>query len=343
MSPANAFIRGGRYLAMLATLLVPLASPGQADKSGAKKHLQDLAALYASLAITDVEMPSGALQAADAFRPTFKITNQTDRTLAVPLKAGLPVDKACILGQSMWTVRRVGGTMAKGEVPRIFMGHNGPVLAETVEPKAVMEIPPPSEGQTIRWMELQAGDYEVTLDFGIPNGPKVKPVVRKFRVENNASAADMAKDKAEAMNSSRQSFGDFAHNIFASTEPGELTLSNLKLKAGAPLQAVYVIKKAAGQKIPSPSAQNKQYALGYAFRLHKPAGPKARPPLWSKELLLNWDSIAVLREKGSFSMILPLETNGLAPGAYEVSVEVLHVESAGNAPRPQKLRFTVVK
>lgn len=343
MSTKKLRLRGSGCLALLLAVLIPNAALSQTPNSSDKNYLKEMAGLYGSLAITDVKIPPGPFQATDAFKPTFSITNQTGRSLTVPLKPGLPVDKACILGQSIWTIRRVGGAPAKRETPLIFIGHMGPVLAQMVEPKATMAIPPPSEGQTIKWMELRTGDYEVIMDFGIPNGPKVKPVVRRFRVENSASATELAKGKAAAMKSSRQSFGDFAHDVFAATKPGVLTLSNLEVKAGAPLEATYVIERAAGREVPSPDAQNRQYALGHSFRLRKSSGPKGQPPIWSKELLLNWNSIDVLREKGTFSMVLSLETNRLTPGAYELSVEVLHVEGAGNAPKPQQLRFTVIK
>lgn len=324
-------------------MLAPFAVHGQADKAATKKYLKEMATLYESLAITEVEMPQTVFQAPDIFRVNFKIANLTGRPLAVPLKPGLPADTACIIGQPIFSIRRVSGGQGKREPPRVYVGFIGSAVASVIEPKAVLAVRPPLSGQMVKSLALAAGDYELTMDFGVHNGPKVKSVIRKFRVENSTTAAELAKEKAAGMNNSRQPFGEFAQSIFAAVKPGELTLSNAEARAGAPIQASYVIEKADGRELPSPDAQNRQYALNHSFRLHKSGGQKNGPPIWSKEILLTWDHVTILRERGSFAMSFTLETVGLLPGAYELSVEVLHVEGAPNAPRPPKERFVIVK
>jgi len=332
-----------RLLALGVALLAPFVVHGQADKAATKKYLKEMATLYESLAITEVEMPQAVFQATDIFRASFKIANQADRTLAVPLKPGLPADAACIVGQPIFSIRRVSGSMGKREPPRVYVGFIGSTLASAIEPKALLIVRPPLSGQMIKSLALTTGDYELTMDFGIHNGPKVKSVIRKFRVENSTSPSELAKERAAWSNSSRQSFVEFAQSIFAAVKPGELTLSKAESRAGAPLQASYVIEKADGRELPSLDGQNRPFALGYTFRLHKPGAQKYGPPIWSKEIVLTWDSLAILRDRGSFTMSVTLETVGLAPGPYELSVEALHAEGITNAPRLLKERFVIVK
>jgi hypothetical protein len=123
MKTRTAVSWGIRTIALMVAVVVPLGSHGEPEKPLPQKYLKDMEALYGSLAITDAYVKDPQ-QTTETFRPRFKITNLTNRTLEVPLMPGLPPDKACVLGKATCTIRLIGDAHPKGAKP-IFSEGSG--------------------------------------------------------------------------------------------------------------------------------------------------------------------------------------------------------------------------
>ncbi len=327
-------------LAWMLTALTPAAMLAQAEKPASKKYLKDMATLYESLAITDVKVkdpqPTNTM-----FRPYFKITNLTDRALEVPLRPGLNPDKACILGLATCRLRRVGDKIPKTEATHLFQSGVEDVRL-LIAPKATVSVEIPTM-LSLKGRDLQTGDYEVVLEYGLLNGPKVKPVVKRIRIENTETGMT-AKQRADQSKSDRDEYDQYCRAIFAAVKPYEVSLSLDKAKVGVPVEASFVLSKVEGQPLPDPYVSGKQpHTLAFSFSLLKVGGAKNQPPAWRDGLLLSPYTLAPLNKEGVLRKTFRIETHGLTPGSYDFVVEVARGGGTDNSPRPQRLRLTIVR
>ena len=343
-------------LILAGLLMVPLLLQAEADSSATRKHRKDLSVLYESLEISDITLKQTAYKGDDLFSPTFKIKNTTSRTLTVPEMPGRPGVSSSALGQATWTIRRIGPTHNKNEANRTISGNQGPVVIPTLAPNADVDIPPPRVpgspgGQTIAQMNLTSGEYEITFGFGLPNGPQVKPQAARFLVDNPEAKGQRARDNEKKAKAMHMSFDEFVDEIFTATKQGEINLSLRQVKAGAPLEASFLLSKIPGKDLPKRDKENSSFGLKYIMSVYKSGGAGGGSPqqkdfkaaVAGKDLMLDWPAIESLEKNGSLTMTLPIETDGLAAGNYEVSVYVRGVENKEHAPHAVKARFTIFK
>jgi hypothetical protein len=191
-------------------------------------------------------------------------------------------------------------------------------------------------------MDLVTGDYEIALDYGIKNGPKVKPVTMKFRINNNAPVLT-PKQKAAELRADKDDYAKFCRDIFDAIKPVEINLSVDKVKAGAPLAATFTLSKAEDRPFPGEDELGKRFLIIFDFWLHKSGEAKARPGAWRESLFFGPAEIDKLRKEGRLVISYTIETSGLPSGPYEVTATVGKGGEAANAPRPQKQRVSIVK
>lgn len=334
-------------LTWMLVVITPVVALAQAEKPLPKKYLKDMATLYESLAITDVQLkdpqPTNTM-----FRPYFKITNLTDRALEVPLRPGLNPDKACILGLATCKLRRIGDKIPKNEATHVFFSPAKDICL-LIAPKATVSVEIPTH-YSLKSRDLQTGDYEVTLEYGLHNqrsgptdGPKVKSVVKRIRIENT-EAGMTAKQRVVQTKSENDGYAQYCRAIFDAVKPYEVSLSVDKIKAGAPLEVSFVLSKVEGQSLPDPYVPGKQpHTLTFSFSLHKIGGAKSQPPVWRDGLLLSPYALAPLKKEGALRKTFHIATHDFPPGNYDFVVEVSRGGEPENAPRPQKLRLEIVR
>ena len=364
---------GGRntaYVILLFWLTCGLSAQGQKAPSS-KKFWDDTKEMFQNLEIVDLQEPPAQMSNEEIRLPAFGLHNKRHADLIPPVdispgREGLPAP----LGYPLWVFTRTDGKLVVTKAGSV-------IYAPKIEADGVLEVGGKTQtAMVIKELRLVPGVYKVTAEFrpyflgrvGGPTGPlpvlssaKSHKVTIREALASSAGGATPAREKKAAAASVSTKSGqspreemlrrnDIAKQgksaLMDAIVVDELQLGADVIKVGAPLAYSFTLNVRPSAAVPDEVA-GKTMALMYSWQVRK-AWEKGVPEyVRAMSNRMSKDVIKELRDKKTYTLssLVPVETQAMGPGSYELEICVWEDGVAGmrGALHTKYYAFKVVK
>jgi hypothetical protein len=327
----------------------------QGQKAPSPKNFwDDTKEMFKDLEIVDLQEPPAQMSSEDIRLPAFGLHNKRHADLIPPVdispeRAGQPAP----LGYPLWVFTRTDGKLVVKIAGYV-------VYAPKIEANGVLEVGGKSKpDMVIKDARLVPGLYKLTAEFrpyllgrvGGPTGPlpvlssaKSHKVTIREPLASSAGGATPAREKKAAASVSKKSGqgpreeGLLRNDIVnqgKSALMDAIVLDDLQLgtdviKAGAPLAYSFTLNVRPSAAVPDEIA-GKTMALMYSWQVRK--APEKGVPEYVRAMNNRFpkDGIKELRDKRTYtvSTLVPVETQAMGPGSYELEICVWEDGAAG--------------
>ena len=330
---------------LLTLLTCGLSAQGQKAPSP-KKFWEDTKEMFRDLEIVDLHEPPARMSNEEIQLPAFGLHNKRRTDLVPPLdfapeRAAMP---AC-LGYPTWVFTRIDGKL-------IVRKSGSLVEAPKIEADGVLEIGGKNQSlMVIKEPRLLPGIYKVTVEFrahlvgraGLPAGPfPFLSSAKSHKItitdplassaggatpvrEKKAAAASLAKRSGQSPREEMLRQNDIANQgrsaLMDALVMDALELGTDAIKVGAPLAYSFTVNVLPGAAVPDERTAQPM-ALIYSWQLSKVGEKGAREYVRGSNTKLSLSVIKELREKKTYTLssLVPVETQLLGPGSYELEV-----------------------
>lgn len=226
----NCRLSGARPLLALALLLTCLAPAWSdtVDKAAQKKTKAELDAFYKSLVLSPMTIDRTVVKNGEVLRPTVTLTNTSKVALVVPAMPGKSASNNQKAGVESWSLRSLD-RKRKDEEPM----HWG--LIHWLQQIPAGQVIPLNYNSYIdpAKMNLESGDYELSVEFEGADGRIVGKRAARFKVENAAriDPAILAKQRKEEQ-AKRAAAGT---KVYPFLQVGDIVLDTDTVKRGLPV------------------------------------------------------------------------------------------------------------
>ena len=327
--------------------------------------------MFQNLEIVDLQEPPAQMSNEEIRLPAFGLHNKRHADLIPPVdispgREGLPAP----LGYPLWVFTRTDGKLVVTKAGSV-------IYAPKIEADGVLEVGGKTQtAMVIKELRLVPGVYKVTAEFrpyflgrvGGPTGPlpvlssaKSHKVTIREALASSAGGAPPAREKKAAAASVSKKSGQspreemLRRNDIATQGKSalmdaivvdELQLGADVIKVGAPLAYSFTLNVRPSAAVPDEVA-GKTMALMYSWQVRK-AWEKGVPEyVRAMSNRMSKDVIKELRDKKTYTLssLVPVETQAMGPGSYELEICVWEDGVAGmrGALHTKYYAFKVVK
>jgi len=286
--------------------------------------------MFECLEIAELILPEASVREDGTFQPRIRLRNKTSRELLVPFALGIATEKGGVLGYPSWQFENMDK-----KAKQVARRHDGSLVrCDRIDAAGYLELD--SRSQTAISPELiglPPGDYRLTLTFrphgsvGGAGAPTLSAKPLKVTVLPKEAKGGLAEVSGRGSDPRlRLAFVSGIPPTGAATTigVGELELAGESVKAGAPLSLSFDLKIAKGKEF-AVTGDLAAPALNYAWVIHRVVlknGAKTRVYVTHLTSGVGREEWRELCSKGALAMRSQVETVGMEPGVYDVTVRL---------------------